>query len=76
MTTWILLVFAVLVFIGGILRRARMREARRRELSQEMVRQIEQEGSIRWERDDLDLDAIREEEDRFWEQSWDEPEPL
>lgn len=76
MTTWILLVFAVLVFIGGILGRARMRRARRRELSQEMVRQIEQEGSIRWERDDLDLDAIREEEDRFWEQSWDEPEPL
>lgn len=42
-------------------------------LSDEQIRAIEMEGSIEVE-DPLDLDHIRDEETRFWEESWDEPE--
>lgn len=74
--TGFLLFLTLLVLFGGLLVRWRLRQARKRELTQEMVRRIEEEGRLRWEDEELDMESIREEEDRFWEQSWDEPEPL
>lgn len=74
--TGFLLFLALLVVFGGLLVRWRLRQARKRGLTEEMVRRIEEEGQLRWEDEELDMEAIREEEDRFWEQSWDEPEPL
>ncbi len=44
-------------------------------LTDEMIRQIEQEGRLRIEDSEpLDLDEIREQEELFWEESWDEPD--
>jgi hypothetical protein len=42
-------------------------------LTDEQIRAIENEGRVDLE-DPLDLDRIRDEETRFWEESWDEPE--
>lgn len=44
-----------------------------RELSDEQIRAIEERGTIEVE-EPLDLDRIRDEEARFWEETWDEPE--
>lgn len=69
---------ALLALAGGILVRRRIGAARRRRtdgLTDEMIRRIEREGRLRREEPEpLDLDEIREEEDAFWEQTWDEPE--
>ena len=44
-------------------------------LTDGMIRQIEQEGRLRIEDSEpLDLDEIREQEELFWEESWDEPD--
>lgn len=42
-------------------------------LTDAQIRAIETEGSVQLE-EPLDLDHIRDEETRFWEESWDEPE--
>jgi hypothetical protein len=42
-------------------------------LTDEMVRQIEERGRIDVE-EPLDLSQIQEEEARFWEEPWDEPD--
>ncbi len=76
MTTWLLLALGMMALAAGIAARRRVRAARRRELDQEMIRRIEETGRLSWDAEDLDLEAIREEEDRFWEQTWDDPEPL
>ncbi len=69
---------ALLVLLAGLLARRRVERSKREEgLSDEMVRRIEREGSVRFEaRSPLDLDEIRREEDEFWAQTWDEPEEL
>lgn len=69
---------ALLVLLAGLLARRRVERSKREEgLSDEMVRRIEREGSVRFEaRRPLDLDEIRREEDEFWAQTWDEPEEL
>jgi hypothetical protein len=44
-------------------------------LTDDMIRQIEQQGRLDLEDEEpLDLDEIRELEEQFWEESWDEPE--
>jgi len=44
-------------------------------LTDDMIRQIEEEGRLRIEDSEpLDLDEIREQEEQFWEESWDEPD--
>lgn len=74
--TYFFLLLALLVVVAGILARRRVRRARPdRALTDDMVRRIEEEGRLRRE-EELDLEEVREEEDRFWEQTWDEPEPL
>ncbi len=42
-------------------------------LTDDQIRAIEEQGTVQLE-EPLDLDHIREEETRFWEESWDEPE--
>jgi hypothetical protein len=42
-------------------------------LSDDMIRQIEARGVVEVD-DPLDLDEIQEEEVRFWEEPWDEPD--
>lgn len=76
---WIVL--ALLVLAAGAAVRMRVRSATRREeveLDEEMIRRIEEEGRLETdEREPLDWDEIREEEDRFWSETWDEPdEPM
>lgn len=69
---------ALLVVAAGAVVRLRMRSVKRRdemELTDDMVRQIEEEGRLETDRrEPLDYDEIRREEDRFWSESWDEPE--
>ena len=71
---------ALLILAAGLLVRWRIREATRRrppEVTEEALRRIVEEGVLR--NDDpgpLDEESIREEEDRFWSESWDRPENL
>ena len=46
-------------------------------VTDEMVRQIERRGTLRVEeREPLDIDDVRAEEDGFWSETWDEPEEM
>lgn len=71
---------ALLILGAGLLVRWRIRESTRRappEVTDEALRRIVEEGVLR--NDDpgpLDEEAIREEEDRFWSETWDRPENL
>lgn len=67
---------AVIALVAGLLARRRIRRASERpELSDELVRRIEREGTVRYDPPEpLDLEEIRDEEDAFWEPTWDEPE--
>ena len=72
---WIL--GAVLLLLGGVLYRLRLQALRRSELlTDDMVRAIEEQGSIVVDDPEpLDYERIRMEEDRFWEEAaWDDPE--
>ncbi|HSH45081.1 MAG TPA: hypothetical protein VK966_04455 [Longimicrobiales bacterium] len=70
---WIFLVAAVLVAGAGITYRLRM--ARRNGLTDDAIRAIERHGRVEHE-PPLDVEAAAEEEERFWNETWDEPEPL
>jgi hypothetical protein len=68
------LIAGLLIVLVAVWLRDRSERGRRGEiLSDEHIRAIEREGRVDVE-DPLDLDRIREEETRFWEESWDEPE--
>lgn len=75
---WFLL--ALLVLAAGLALRVRLlrRRARRRAgLDDSDIRRIERTGALRTDEEEApDQELIDEEERRFWEQSWDEPEPL
>lgn len=75
MIGWLFAVGAVLVVAAWIGSRRRLRRMGRGGLSDGDVRRIEASG---WaERDEpLDLEEAAEEEERFWEETWDEPDPL
>lgn len=70
---------ALLVLAVGILIRLRIRGQRSDgpvpEVSDDVVREIEHRGRVEGE-EPLDYDRIREEEDRFWNETWDRPESL
>lgn len=68
---------AVLVLIGGYVYRARRgrRGGEAGFLTDDMIRRIEEEGRLELEfSEPLDLDEIREAEEQFWSESWDEPD--
>ena len=72
---------ALLVLIAGVLYLRRLRAQRSSEangITDDMIHQIEHQGRLDVdEPEPLDLDHIREEESRFWEEEpWDEPEDL
>ncbi|MFW6192648.1 MAG: hypothetical protein ACOC83_04095 [Gemmatimonadota bacterium] len=74
----VLLGLALLAAAGGLAVRLKLRGLKKREdpeLTEEMIRRIEEEGQVETdEREPLDWDEIREEEDRFWSETWDEPD--
>lgn len=79
MTGWIFAALSVLVLVAGAAARRRILRRTRPAadgLSDDDVRQIE-EGGLLFREDDepLDMDEIREEEERFWaSESWDRAE--
>lgn len=72
--------FGVLALVAGLLVRWRIRAFTRRappEVTDEVVRRIEEVGSLETdEPEPLDPERIREEEERFWSETWDRPENL
>lgn len=74
MIQWIFALGAAIVVVGWIGYRRRLDEVRGRGLSDGAIRQIEASGRVEVE-EALDLDEAAEEEERFWSESWDEPEP-
>lgn len=72
------IVLAAIVIAGGLLARRRLDRVARGEepvVTDDVVRRILREGELPAdELEPLDEDAIREEEDRFWAEEWDEPE--
>lgn len=68
---------AVLVLVAGYVYRTRLgaRGGAAGSLTDDMIRQIEEEGRLRLEHPEpLDLNEIREAEEQFWSESWDEPD--
>ena len=72
-------VLALLVIAAGIVYRTRLHPrdgAGSDRLTDDMMRRIEAEGALDVE-EPLDMEQIREEEERFWEEEpWEEPEEL
>ena len=75
---YLFLVLAVVGGLAGVLARRRVQETvkgDRMVVSDETLSQILQDGSAEFEEEEpLDEQAIREAEERFWDESWDEPE--
>jgi hypothetical protein len=72
------IVAALLAIAAGLLYRSRLETVVTDDapvLDDELIRKIESDGWIELE-EPLDLDHIREQEQRFWEESWDEPEEI
>lgn len=74
MIQWIFALGAVLVVVAWVGYRRRLRSIRGRGLSDGAIRQIEASGRVEME-EPLDLGEAADEEERFWSESWDEPEP-
>jgi hypothetical protein len=71
---WVFLLGALLVTAGWLGYRRRLADLRPR-LTDEDIRLIEQGGRIDADAP-VDLEEAAEEEERFWDESWDEPEPM
>jgi hypothetical protein len=72
------LVLAMLALAAGVLYLQRLKATvDPPRLTDEMMRRIETDGWLAPDEEEpLDIEAIAEEEDRFWSESWDEPEEL
>lgn len=69
-------VIAVLAIVGGLIGIRRVRRAGSMDdsaVTDEMVRAIEESGRVEVD-EPLDFETIEDEESRFWEETWDEPE--
>ena len=66
----------MLALAGGLIYRTRLGRmgGRREPLTDDMIRRIEEHGAIDVDDDALDLHHIRREEERFLEETWDEPD--
>lgn len=75
MTGILFLALAILVVIGGMAARRRVREAQQSGVTDDIVRQIEISGRVADEDvETLDIEEARSEEDEFWSRTWDEPD--
>lgn len=74
MIGWLFALGGVLVVLGWLGYRRRLDRVRSQGLSDGGIRQIEVSGRVEMD-DPLDLDEAADEEERFWTESWDEPEP-
>ena len=68
---WAAMVLIVLVAFARVRAGLRPRDSG---LADDDIRAIEETGTLRREDEPLDLDAIEEEERRFWDEEWDEAE--
>lgn len=75
MIGWLFAIGALLVVAAWWGNRRRLRRLRDGKLSEGAIRQIEVSGRVEMD-EPLDLDEAAEEEERFWDETWDEPEPL
>lgn len=75
MIGWLFAIGAALVVVAGLSARRRIDQVTGKGLSDDAVRQIESSGRLDVDAP-LDLDEAADEEERFWGESWDEPEPL
>lgn len=75
MIGWLFAIGGALVVVAGLSARRRIDRVTRKGLSDEAIRHIESSGRLDVDAP-LDLDEAAEEEERFWGESWDEPEPL
>ena len=69
--------FALLAMAAGVTLHARRRRAYRRVpiVDDALIAHIIEHGEVRIDMDEpLDLEAIDDEEERFWSESWDEPQ--
>lgn len=69
--------FALLAMAAGVTLHARRRRAYRRVpvVDDALITRIIEHGEVRVEDDEpLDIDVIDDEEERFWSESWDEPQ--
>lgn len=71
---WIFAGAAVIVAAAWVGYRRRLAALRGDGLSDDDIRRIEAGGRLDAE-EPLDLEEAAEEEERFWGESWDEPEP-
>jgi hypothetical protein len=73
--SWIFLAGALLVTLGWLTYRRRINEVRASGLTDAEIRAIERGERVEAD-GPLDLDEAAEEEERFWDETWDEPEPM
>jgi hypothetical protein len=73
--SWIFLAGALLVTFGWLGYRRRIGEVRGSRLTDDDIRAIEAGARVDVDAP-LDLDEAAEEEERFWDETWDEPEPM
>lgn len=75
----VFLALAALVIVGGFLGRKRIRDVvggGEPIVTDEVLRAILEEGELEApDEEPLDEDAIRDAEDEFWGEEWDDPEP-
>lgn len=66
----------VLTVLAVVVRLLRSRSrSTRAGVTDDMVRQIERRGTLRVEeREPIDINDVRAEEDAFWSETWDEPD--
>jgi len=67
--------FALLIVAAAVTLHVRRRDAfgGARIMDDAAIDQIIERGELYVDDEELDLDSIDEEEDRFWSESWDEP---
>jgi hypothetical protein len=69
-------ILGLLALAAGLLYRSRLLRVTGRRtpaLTDDLVREIEERGRIELD-EPLDIDQIQQEEARFWEETWDEPD--